>query len=78
MDTYLKQAVARALVKVIDSNEAIMIIEEASDKRFLENLVYIIKSRYQGESMRILRKLEDVLEMRDPVLAEKLRRVYRR
>jgi len=78
MDTYLKQAVARALVKVIDSNEAIMIIEEASDKRFLENLVYIIKSRYQGESMRILRKLEDVLEVRDPVLAEKLRRVYRR
>jgi len=78
MDTYLKQAVARALVKVIDSNEAIMIIEEASDKRFLENLVYIIKSRYQGESMRILRKLEDVLEMRDPILAEKLRRAYRK
>lgn len=78
MDTYLKQAVARALAKVIDGNEAILIVEEASDRRFLENLVYLIRDRYQGESMKILRRLEEALEIRDPTLAEKLRRVYRR
>jgi hypothetical protein len=78
LDTYLKQAVARALAKVIDGNEAILIVEEASDRRFLENLVYLIRDRYQGESMKILRRLEEALEIRDPTLAEKLRRVYRR
>jgi hypothetical protein len=78
LDTYLKQAVARALAKVIDGNEAILIVEEASDRRFLENLVYLIKDRYQGESMKILRRLEEALEIRDPTLAEKLRRAYKR
>jgi len=78
MDTYVKQAVARALSKIVDANEAILIVEEASDRKFLENLVDIIKDRYQGESRSILRRLEEALEIRDPILAEKLRRVYRR
>jgi hypothetical protein len=78
MDTYLKQVVARALSKVVDPNEALIMVEEASDRRFLENLVYLIKDRYQGESMKILRRLEEALEIRDPTLAEKLRRVYKR
>ena len=78
MDTYVKQAVARALSKIVDANEAILIVEEASDRKFLENLVDIIKDRYQGESRSILRRLEEALGIRDPILAEKLRRVYRR
>jgi hypothetical protein len=78
MDTYLKQVVARALSKVVDPNEALVMVEEASDRRFLENLVEIIRNKYQGESIKILRRVEAMLEMRDPVVAERFRRVYRR
>jgi hypothetical protein len=78
VDTYLKQVVARVLSKVVDPNEALIMVEEASDKRFLENLVDIIRDRYQGESIKILRRVETMLEMRDPVIAERFRRVYRR
>lgn len=78
MDTYLKNTVARVLQKVLDGNDALIIIDEASDRNFLQNLVKIIKERYQGESFKILRRLEKALEYEDPVLAEKFRRVYRR
>jgi uncharacterized protein HemY len=78
MDTYLKQAVARALVKVMDGNEASLLVEEASDRRFLENLVSLIRERYRGDSEKILRMLEKTLEANDPILAGRLRRVYRR
>ncbi len=78
MDTYMKQAVARALSKIVDPNEAMMMVEEASDKKFLENIINIIRDRYQGESRSILRRLEEALEIRDLILAEKLRRAYKR
>jgi uncharacterized protein HemY len=78
MDTYLKQAVARALARVVDGNEAGLLVEEASDRRFLENLVSIIRERYGGDSERILRMIEGALEAHDPILARRFRRAYRR
>jgi uncharacterized protein HemY len=78
MDTYLKQAVARALVKVMDGNEVSLLVEEASDRGFLESLVSLIRERYGGDSEKILRMLEKTLEAHDPILAGRLRRVYRR
>jgi len=65
MDTYLKQAVARALASVVDGNEAGLLVEEASDKRFLENLVSIIRERYGRDSERMLRMIERALEAHD-------------
>ncbi len=78
IDTYLKDTIARALQKAIDANDALIIIEEASDRNFLQNLVNVIRERYQGESLKILRRVERALEIEDPILAEKFRRVYKR
>jgi len=78
IDTYLKNTVARALQKAIDGNDALLIIEEASDRNFLQNLVNVIREKYQGESLKILRRVEKALELEDPMLAEKFRRVYKR
>ncbi len=78
IDTYLKNTIARALQKAIDGNDALLIIEEASDRNFLQNLVNVIREKYQGESLKILRRVEKALELEDPMLAEKFRRVYKR
>lgn len=70
----VKWVLARALSKVVDGNEVGVLLVEA-ERGVLENLVEAMKRRYGDNWRKLASKLADYLEVEDPMLAGRLRKI---
>ncbi|MCX8187839.1 MAG: hypothetical protein N3F65_04430 [Nitrososphaeria archaeon] len=73
----LRMSISKALSKIVDGNEADIIVMEA-ERGIIDNLLEVMKKRYGDRWRKIAYKLVEYLEAEDPEAARRLIRTISR